>query len=317
MAAISSNDVLEFKHIKHSADSILEYIDKRRKGDFRSLRTRWAKLNNLLEGGLTPGSSYVIGGASGSGKSSFLTLLETDLVEYNQDLHPYILSFTLEMSGSRIVGRKLSSKLDKSVQELYSGYAFLDGNALSDEDYQKTVEKCEEITKFPVYYVEKPGSVKEIKATIDKFREEISGDNWLIITLDHTLLVKGKSSESEREIINELQQMLLQEKKIGCTTVIQLTQLNRDIESVDRVMHANMHFPTRRDLSTSDQVYQCADVVLVIHRPETLGIQRFGINGWETKDMIYLFCIKNRDGEQKILKFKNDLKHNKITDIID
>jgi replicative DNA helicase len=244
-------------------------------------------------------------------------MMEEDIVEYNQDVKPYVLSFTLEMSGSRIVGRRLSGKLNKSVQELYSGFAFLEGNSLSDNDYQQAVEACENITKFPIYYVEKPGSVAKIKATIDKFRQEISKDNWLVVTLDHTLLVEGRANQSERDIITELQKMFMQEKKIGITTIIQLTQLNRDIESVDRIMHANMHFPTRKDLSTSDSVYQASDICVVIMRPEIIGIQSYGIQGWSTKDMIYAHIIKQRDGEPKILKFKNDLKYNKITDILD
>lgn len=315
LMAANSNSVLEYKHIHEGASSILEYIDKRRRGEFKVLHTRWAKFNNLIEGGFSPNSTVIIAGGSGSGKSAVLAQIETDMVEYNKDIKPYILSFTLEMSASRIVGRKLSNRLNKSVQELYSGFAFTNENTvLSEEDYKKVLVECDELVQYPVYYVETPGSVTEIKNTIHKFREEVSKDSWLVITLDHTLLVKGRATDSERDIITELQHMFLQEKKIGLTTIIQLSQLNRDIESYERVTNPNLHFPTRRDLSTSDAVYQASDVVIVISRPEYLGIKRYGPNGWDVDGILYLHCIKNRDGELKILKFKNELKFNKIVE---
>ena len=40
----------------------------------------------------------------------------------------------------------------------------------------------------------------------------------------------------------------------------------------------------------------------------------YGVHGLPTKDLIYLHMIKCREGEPKVLKFWNNLKHNTIED---
>ena len=39
------NNMLSVKHISDATDEILNYINHRRKGIIRSLRTRWSKFN--------------------------------------------------------------------------------------------------------------------------------------------------------------------------------------------------------------------------------------------------------------------------------
>ena len=73
-----------------------------------------------------------------------------------------------------------------------------------------------------------------------------------------------------------------------------------------------MQYPTRRDIFGGESVYQASDWVLILHRPEILGITCYGTKKLPTKDMIYLHCIKAREGEPKILSFHNNLKYNTI-----
>ena len=88
--------------------------------------------------------------------------------------------------------------------------------------------------------------------------------------------------------------------------------MNRNIESPERINNPSLHYPQRSDISSSDAVFQASDYVIVIHRPEVLGLQGYGANNLPVKDCIYLHVLKNRDGEVRILKFINDLKYNNI-----
>jgi hypothetical protein len=88
--------------------------------------------------------------------------------------------------------------------------------------------------------------------------------------------------------------------------------MNREIEDKDRITNPTLHFPTRRDIFGSDSLFQTSDYVIVIHRPELLGIKAYGINNWPVKDKIYMHILKNREGEPKILSFINNLKFNRI-----
>ena len=84
---------LEYVHIETPTREILKYIDNRRKGIVRSLRTKWKKFNRQCMGGIEPNTIYTIAGVSGSGKSSFANSMETDLFDLNSREDFVVLSF--------------------------------------------------------------------------------------------------------------------------------------------------------------------------------------------------------------------------------
>ena len=307
---IYDNSVLQYRHISDAAKEIVTYIDERRKGRIRSLKTKWPKFNRKCMGGIEPNAIYTIAGVSSSGKSSFINSLETDLFDLNKDIDFVVLSFNFEMTSAKQVGRKLSNRLEKTTSDLYSTVS-----KITDTDYNRIQETASELSKYPIYYVDLPGTVQEIKNTILTFykQPEIQG-KWLIIMLDHALLTRGKDGESERQILADLQKMFMEIKKYGRNTIIQLSQMNRDIESSERINNLSMNFPMRKDIFGSDAIFQASDYLFVLHRPEIIGLQEYGVKAWPTKDLIYFHFLKVREGEPGILVFKNNLKYNRIDD---
>lgn len=301
--------VLPYKHISSATSEIVKYIKERRLKQSKSLLTRWPKFNKLTMGGIEPGIIMSIAGISGSGKSSFVNTLETDLVDLNPEQEIVILSFSYEMHSSRQVGRKLSYKLRKTTSDLYSSN---EQSAVTDAEFEIVEKEAKTIKDYPIYYVDTPGNVKEMESTIKFFQNTLAKDKWLVVIIDHTLLIKGTGAGGEREIIVDLEKMLIEAKKVGKTSIIQISQMNRNIEGSERQNNPYMHYPQRSDLSSSDAVFQASDYVIVIHRPEILGLTTYGPNNLPVKDCIYLHIVKNRDGEVKILKFINDLKYNNI-----
>lgn len=130
--------------------------------------------------------------------------------------------------------------------------------------------------------------------------------------LDHTLLTRGKGGDAERETLFQLERLFMEVKKLGKTTVIQVSQMNREIENTDRIVNTSMHYPMRRDIFGGDSVFQASDYVVVLHRPELLGISTYGPSNLPVKEMIYMHFLKVREGEPKILSFVNNLKYNSI-----
>lgn len=302
---------LPYKHISQPTEEIIQYIQDRRTGHRKSLQTKWPKLNNRMNGGIEPNVLITVAGISGSGKSSFVNQLENDIIDLNTDQDVVILNLTFEMLGSRNVGRKISQKLKRTTQELYSG---LYNTKLAEPDFKLAAEVANQIKQYPIYYVDTPGTVDQIKQTIIQFQQEHK-DKWVIIILDHTLLVRGLSNESERQVLVELQRLFINVKKYYKNTIIQVTQMNRGIEEKERILNPSLHFPQRSDLSSSDAIYQASDYVLVIHRPEILGIESYSLRNLPVKEMVYLHILKARDGEPAILQFKNNLKYNSIEDV--
>ena len=115
------------------------------------------------------------------------------------------------------------------------------------------------------------------------------------------------------ETISELERVFIQIKKLPHTSVIQITQMNRNIEQPERINNPLSNYPMRSDLSSSDAIFQASDYVLVIHRPEILNIVEYGPNHLPTKNKVYIHILKNRDaGKPCILEFENDLKFNNL-----
>ena len=307
-----STKILQFQHISAATKEAAEYIKKRKNHEVKSLKTRWNKFNAACMGGIEPNTVYTIVGISGSGKSSFANTLENDLIDLNSDQDVIVLNFSFEMLSSRQVGRKLSSKLRLTTAELYSA-----NNDLDNESLTKVEETSQQIKSYPIYYVDTPGTVEDIASTIDYFYENKAKGKKFIVILDHTLLVEGQSRESALQVISDLQKLFIKVKKLPNTTVIQLSQMNRNIETPDRINNPSRHYPMRSDISSADTIFHASDYVICIHRPELLNIQQYGPNRLPVNNKVYLHLIKNRDaGQCSILEFDNDLKYNNLIETI-
>lgn len=308
----TSSKTLSFRHISTATSEAVEYIRKRKNHEIQSLATRWKKFNKSCMGGIEPNTIYTIVGISGSGKSSFVNTLETDLIDLNSNQDVIVLNFSFEMLSSRQVGRKISSKLRQTTAELYSA-----NNELTDDLLDRVEQTSQQIKSYPIYYVDTPGTVEDIASTINYFYETKAKDKKFVIILDHTLLVEGQNHESALQVISELQKLFIKVKKLPNTTIIQLSQMNRNIENPERINNPSMHYPMRSDISSADTIFHASDYVICIHRPELLNIQQYGPNRLLVKNKIYLHILKNRDaGECTILEFDNDLKYNNLIETI-
>lgn len=299
---------LPIRPISVVANEALNYIKARKEHDVISLATRWKKLNRCCMGGIEPNTVYTIAGISGSGKSSVANLIQTDLIDLNPNMDIVVLTFSLEMVGFRQIGRTLSNKLRRTTSDLYSSQQDLD-----DDTYQKVINVSNQLKNYPIYFVDNPGSPEQVRQTIlsfyDKYVKE--QNKYFVIIYDHTLLTKRIGTTIET--MSELQEVFIQIKKLPLTSIIQLSQMNRNIESPERINNSLAHYPMRSDLSSSDSIFQASDYVLVIHRPEILNIHEYGPDHLPTNNKVYIHILKNRDaGKPCILEFENDLMYNNL-----
>jgi replicative DNA helicase len=304
----NSSKPLRVSTISTASQQLIDYVKARKDHTIESLKTHWQKFNACCMGGIEPNTVYTITGISGSGKSSFVNTIETDLIEQNPGKDIIVLSFTLEMISYRQIGRKITTKLHRTTSDLYSANKDLD-----DTTFGAVVDLACRYKSYPIYYVDESGTPEQVKETILSFyKDKVEGTGkYFVILYDHVLLTNQTGSVIET--ISDLQKIFINIKKLPLTTVIQIAQMNREIEKPDRISNPAMHFPMRSDISSSDSIFQASDYVIVIHRPEILGIQSYGINHWPTMNKVFLHMIKVRDaGKPVILQFENNLAYNDL-----
>lgn len=296
---------IAYKTIAQAAKESVDYIRARKEHTIVPLKTRWNKFNKVCCGGIEPGMILTIAGISGTGKSAVANMIETDLIDLNPLQKVVVLDFSFEMVSFRSVTRKLSYRLRRTTSELYGAQ-----NDIDEDTFKYVQEEAEKLAKYPIFYVDTPCTVLEIENTIDYFRNKFSEEWWLVVILDHTLLVEG---DTERGTIVDLQKMFIRKKKLPKTSIIQLSQMNRNIEQPERINNPAMHYPLRSDLAASDALFHASDYVIVISRPELQNLSSYGIKHLPVRNKVYMHFLKVRDaGEPCILEFDNDLKYGNL-----
>ena len=245
-----SSDV-KIKSINEAVDEAIESLKEENKAHY--YKTGIEKLDHALGGGVEQNLLVTIGGISGSGKSAIANIIETNIAENYENV--VVLNFSFEMTAKSQVLRKLSSKMLCNTSQLREQLVHSQ-NALGNvSDARITVNPIEEIRNKQVFYVEEAINVKQLCDIVSEFQRKCFEEKkWLVVFVDHALLIDGKSSD-ERTNVADLEKALIRLKKVGRTTIFQLMQLNRNIESAERRSNRLLHYPTRSDLSTADAVY--------------------------------------------------------------
>jgi replicative DNA helicase len=262
-----------------------------------------------------------------------LEQLKRDFCDLNRDQEFDILSFEFEMLSSDQVARSVSGKIDKSTKELYSA----NQNVIGDDEYAAIKETANSMKRYPIFYVDESGTTDEIYQTVLEFaafRKLKEQDKGLVITLDHALLCRGKQGDSDKKIIDDLSKTMVRLKKHfdaeGMKVLILLvSQLNREIESPDRLMNPKLHFPGRNDIFGSSSLFFASDYVFIIHKPASIptivangvgygphGYPLFNGEGPTKQAHIYLHIIKERFGNNVILQLLDNFKKSRIDEYI-
>lgn len=293
----------------------LDYIIKRRNGEIRSLRTPWAAWNDSHIDGIEMGQVATIAGMSSSGKSLILNQLQSDIFELNPNEQFMILNFNFEMTSQKIAMRELISKTGINMRSLLSA----GGIMLGDQELLRVTQLLTNTNTVPIYYCEYPKTVAQYKMIVRKFYE--THQLPFIVTTDHSVLFKKDPNDNEaKNMLYNLADASIELKKDVPVTQIHISQLNREIEDKDRVKPGHQgNIPMKGDIFGGDALYQCADTVLINHRPFILN---FPVNQYTTLKLptgpndVYWHFLKIRDGSPHREDMIGDFRNFKILDKI-
>jgi replicative DNA helicase len=313
-----------WKPQKNSFLEALTYLNKRRNGEIKSIKTPWQKFNDASIDGIEWNTITVIGGRPASGKTAIVEQIIKESFILNSTENFRVLQFQFEMLGRVQAIREYSSVIGRSYKYLCSA----DGK-LSEDD----LRKCHEYSKRKVKnskidIVDTPQTVDEFKRIVKEYFEAHSYlDNTTgkktfvptIITIDHSVLFKKAPYEKDKlETLNNLGETLTELKKKYPVAFIVLSQLNRNIDSPERAEDGKYgNYVLESDIFGADALLQHADLVVGINRPGQRKIKFYGPDRYIISDdnVMVMHFLKCRNGDTRMSFFQAQFEKMKIVEI--
>lgn len=302
---------LGFIHISEAYQQALEYAQKRKEGVIKSLRTPWAKFNEISMDGLEWNSLTVIAGRPGSGKTLIGSMISREAFRLNTDQDFCVLDFQFEMLSRNIALREISGNINVNVRRLSSV-----GTTVTDQDMEAAINYCKANSHKEIYTYERPLNVEKMREMIYHFYSV--KQKPVLITLDHSLLLKRSASENDRiETLYNLGNMLAETRRQLPVSFVVLSQLNRDIETTERLKPGSIgNFVKDSDVFGADALLQFTDILIGINRPAKYGLQFYGPEKIPVEnDTLMVHFLKVRNGEPCLTRFKADFAKSKIYQI--
>lgn len=297
----------------------LKYIEKRRSGEIRSLRTPWPSFNAAGIAGLEWGSMLTIGARPGAGKTMIVSQILREAHRQNPDQKFNILEFQFEMGDEQYASRQFAGEVAQDYGVVLSTNKQVDEFIIDQiKDY---ISICEEH--------EKQGIKRDIiseSITHQQMEHEIKqayvdgGAKPMIVTIDHSWLIKKSSSEKDKfDVLYNTTEMLMQLKKKIPIIVIMITQLNRTMEeAVRKVPSSIANYPTSSDIFGGDALMQGSDMVVVLSRPYKADIKSYGPYAYRVeKNDVFMHLLKIRNGNEdnSIIFMKMDGKNQRMIEV--
>lgn len=216
------------------------------------------------------GDFIIIGGKPSSGKTTFAVNIMINMAaKYRVNF------FSLETSTKKIFHKIAASGARINIGKILHRNLF-------DTDYNDLINIANEYYNYNLKVIEASGK------SVDDITSIALQDKADIIFVDYLQLINEKG-RSEYEKVSEISKKLhtfAQKEKV---TVIALSQLNR----------SDNKEPTMQELRSSGQIEQDADVVMLIHNPNSVP-ESEDLNNQER----LLLIAKNKTGEVGRIKYK-------------
>lgn len=316
-------------------EELFQLIDEGRRGNNIGLTIGSPKLEIYMDGFL-PGTSYLIGAASGVGKSTYMlwALVYQPLMQFlkgeNTKRDPYWIMFNLEMTRSQIYAKLLSMYIfDQYGEQIRFKEMFSRGKdtMLSDEHYGLIKECASFIDILDKRIVCYDGSLTEEKYVKVMDKELKRFGHWesgryipnnpqqvVGVVIDHMSLVKasmGRSKKDEMDAISRASVALRNTTKI--ISPIHVAQFNRSSGSDERLKQS-LQEPTSNDFKDSGSLYEDSQVIFALHSPQKLKQTTYKKYDIKTLEQSFLavFLLKSRFGTSDILVpmgFYGDCSH--------
>lgn len=249
-------------------------LESRANGGERSWGTGLVDLDEYLEGGLRPGSLYIVGARPSMGKTALAMTVGLNMAQ----------DYSVGMLSMEMPHRELRDRMTAMLGRV-SLSSVLRPNRGDGLAWDRVLEGAERARTLNWYASDQGGlNINQVRAKARNLKR-LKGLDVLIV--DYIGLMVGLDHKQSRAYqLEEISRGLKTLAKELSIAVLCLAQVNRKVEErVDAT-------PALSDLRDSGAIEQDADVVLFVHRP----IQAKPDLGDEWKHYAKVSVAKNRQG---------------------
>ena len=316
-------------------EEFFQLVDEGREGHNIGLSTGSPKLD-LYTDGVLPGTSYLIGGASGSGKSTWAlwTYVYQPLMHYlngdSPERDPRWLLFSLEMTRSQVYAKLVSMYIfDNYGVELRFKQIFSRGKdcVLSDEEYE-LLTKCKDFIKilderlsFYEGSLTEAIYLKEVNEELLKWGRFENGkyipnnpNMFLGIMIDHMTLVKASGGRTKKDEIDAISRDSVQiRNNTKIVSPIMISQFNRNANGQER-MKQGLQDPSMEDYKDSGSLLEDSQVAIGLFSPHKYKLSTYKKYNIKILEQCFIgvFILKSRFGSSDLMiptGFYGDCSH--------
>ena len=316
-------------------EEFFQLVDEGREGHNIGLSTGSAKLD-LYADGYLPGVSFLIGGASGTGKTTFTLYryVYCPLVAYLkgecQERDPHWKMFSLEMTRSQVYAKLVSMYIfDNFGVELRFKQIFSRGKdcILSDEEYE-LLTKCKDFIKIlderlsffegslnEATYLKEMNEELEKWGTFEDGRYIPNNPHMILgVVIDHMTLIKASNGRSKKEEIDAISRDSVQiRNNTKIVSPIMISQFNRNANGQER-MKQGLQDPSMEDYKDSGALLEDSQVAIGLFSPHKYKLSTYKKYNIKILEQCFIgvFILKSRFGSSDLMiptGFYGDCSH--------
>ena len=261
-------------------------------GQAKGIETGFRDLDDLTNG-LSGGQMVIVAARPGVGKSTLaLDFMRSASIRQGKTS----ALFSLEMSKSEVMMRIFSAEANVHLSAMRGG-------KMEDEDWNRLTARIGEIAEAPIYIDDSPNlTMMEIRSKARRLKQQ--ADLALIVVDYLQLMTSGKRVESRQQEVSEFSRQLKLLAKEVNVPVVAISQLNRGVES-----RGEDALPKVSDLRESGSLEQDADMVMLIHRPDSQNRDH------ERQGEADIILAKHRGGPIGTVTVAHQLQFSKFSDL--
>jgi len=310
-------------------ESVIKEIDRGREGLNKGFPMGFDRLVEHIPD-IQKGTTYLIFGESGSGKSAFVdTAYVFNPLDWylknkdNTNLKIKILYYSLEISKERLLLKQITRKIYIDTGLLLDvNYVLSRGkNRIKQEHYDLVLKYCKYFEQLSDYLIIKDNSVSNhpyaIYKDLWKYSEEVGvyekneagiitnykekdPNLYTLVITDHLGLVPPENGGDKKTTMDKLSSHQVQFRNRCKFTFANLMQVNRSVNDIDRIkLQRDKFFLSLSDIKNSGNPAEDCDTAIGIFNPNNYEFSNYrGYNITRLKDRSrFLNIVKNRDGE--------------------